>query len=234
MLSTVCQDTAQHHYLSRWTPPPIPAEPPVPIVRLPSAHTARPKVSSCFAAGNVSASGMAPLLLVGAHAMSIEFPAFDETVRLIWEGICRQCGMRLVVRQPGQPYRLDEADVLLDLYWSMPLSTLDSTSHRLVFYHWDPGKMGRYFHYHENMLEVVGASENFVAQAGRRPWASLSVLVNQEMRSSGGFLFNWRKVLQHFGFSKPSINKIIQNVVSRLEQNFTQGLLAQMIASHSG
>jgi hypothetical protein len=94
--------------------------------------------------------------------------------------------------------------------------------------------MGTNFNSNENMLEVVGAAEIFVAQAARRPWAALKVLVNQEMRSSGGFLFNWRKALTHLGFSKPAMNKIIPNIVSRFETNFTQSLLAHMLASHSG
>ena len=234
MLSTVCQDTTEHHYLKGWMPPAIPLEPPEPVVQLPSMSTPRRKVSSCFAGGNWSTTAASPLLLVGAHDMAQVFPRFDEIVQQIWEGISRQCDLRLVVRQPGDPYRLDDADVLLDRHWALPLSTLDGLPHRIVFYHWDPGKMGRYFHFNENMLEIVGATENFVAQGTRRPWASLSVLVNQEMRSSGGFLYNWRKALLHLGFSKPAINKVVQNVVSRLEVNFTQALLAHMLASHSG
>ena len=106
--------------------------------------------------------------------------------------------------------------------------------HRLLFYYWDPGKLGRYFHYNAHILETVGVTENFVAQAMWRPWTSISVRVNQEMRSSGGFVFNWRKVLTHFGFSKPAIHKVVLDVVSKAESNFTQELLAHMLAFKSG
>ena len=234
MLSTICLDTTEHHYLRRWTPPTIPLEPPEPMAQLPSASTPRRKLSPCFNGGNWSTSSASPLLLVGSHAMSEVFPRFDELVRLVWEGIALHCDLRLVVRQPAEPYLLDGVDVFLDGHWALPLSTLDGLPHRLVFYHWDLGKMGTNFHSNENMLEVVGAAEIFVAQAARRPWAALKVLVNQEMRSSGGFLFNWRKALTHLGFSKPAMNKIIPNIVSRFETNFTQSLLAHMLASHSG
>ena len=29
------------------------------------------------------------------------------------------------------------------------------------------------------------------------------------MRSSGGFIYSWRKALLHLGFSKPAINKLV-------------------------
>ena len=103
-----------------------------------------------------------------------------------------------------------------------------------MFYHWDPGKMGRYFHYNGNLLRTVGASEQFIAQALRRPKTALGVRVNQEMRSSGGFVFNWRKALTHLGFPKPAIAKIVQGVVSKLEANFTRELLATMANFKSG
>jgi len=234
MLSTVCQDTTAQRFLTTWTPPPIPLEPLEPSVTLPSATPSHRKLSACFAGGNWSATTASPLVLVGSHAMSAVFPRFDELVRLVWEGICKQCDLRMVVRDPGEPHRLDTADVFLDRHWALPLSLVDGLPHRMVFYHWDPGKMGRHFHYNENMLEVVGTSENFAAQVSRRPWASLNILVNQEMRSSGGFLYSWRKALTHLGFTKPAINKIVQNIVSAVEGNFTQALLAQMLASHSG
>ena len=73
-----------------------------------------------------------------------------------------------------------------------------------------------------------------VAQALRRPKTALGVRVNQEMRSSGGFVFNWRKALTHLGFPKPAIAKIVQGVVSKLEANFTRELLAHMALMKSG
>ena len=69
------------------------------------------------------------------------------------------------------------------------------SSYRLVFYYWDSGKLGRLFHFNGNLLESESATQEFVAQAMRRPNTALPVRVNQEMRSSGGFLFNWRKAL---------------------------------------
>ena len=234
MLSTVCQDTTRDHYLPQWTPLQIPLEPAVPVVTLPRVAATKRKLSTCLAGGNWSTISASPLLIFGAHAMTDVFPRFDEFTQLVLEGICAFCGLRLVVRKPGEAYRLDDADVFLDQHWALPLARLDGHSHRMVFYHWDPGKMGRNFHIKANMLEVVGATEGFVAQAMRRPWASLIVAVNQEMRSSGGFLYNWRKSLTHLGFTKPTINKIVQNIVSKVESNFTQALLAHMLATRSG
>jgi len=232
MLATICQDTTQQHYLSRWTPPPIPEEPPEPVLQLPAPDGPRRKVSTCLTGGNWSASR--PLLLVGSHSMIDMYPKFDSLLLQMWEAICRQCDLRLEVRRPGQPYRLSGADVLLDPHWSMPLSALDGVPYRLLFYYWDSGKLGRYLHHNADMLETVGATENFVAQAMWRPWTSLSVRVNQEMRSSGGFMFNWRKALTHFGFNKPAINKIVQTIVGKAEGNFTRELLAHMLAFKSG
>ena len=234
VLSTICQDTTEQHYLSHWTPPPIRSEPAEHVLRLPSPSEGHGSLSSCFAGGNWSTSHASPLLLVGSYSMADVFPQFDGFVRRVWEGIAQQCGLRVSVRQPGEPYSLNEADVLLDPHWSLPLSKLDGVAHRLVFYYWDPGKMGQYFHYNADMLEVVGATEQFVAQATWRPWASLVVRVNQEMRSSGGFIFCWRKALSHLGFSKHAINKAILTVVSKVEANFTRALLAHMLTFKSG
>ena len=45
----------------------------------------------------------------------------------------------------GGAYALRDVDLLLDAHWSLPLSSLQgAVPHRLVFYYWDPGKMGRY------------------------------------------------------------------------------------------
>ena len=234
VLSTICQDTTQHHYLSRWMPPPIRSEPRQPMVHLPVAGRERKPLSSCLSTGNWSASPTPPLLLVGSHSMGDVFPKFDHIVQHIWHGICLQCGLRCAVRASGRDYTLRDVDVLIDAHWSLPLSALDGVPHRLAFYYWDPGKLGRYFHYNAHILETVGVTENFVAQAMWRPWTSISVRVNQEMRSSGGFVFNWRRVLTHFGFSKPAIHKVVLDVVSKAEGNFTQELLAHMLAFKSG
>ena len=48
--------------------------------------------------------------------------------------------------------------MLVDAHWSLPLDRLEQVSHRLVFYSWDPGKLGRYFHYSGNLLESVSHS----------------------------------------------------------------------------
>ena len=104
----------------------------------------------------------------------------------------------------------------------------------MVFYYWDPGKMGTYFHFNGNLLQTVGATQSFVAQAQRRPSSALTVRVNQELRSSGGFLFNMRKVLSLFGFPKPAIAKIITTIASKVEANFTKDLLGQMAAYKAG
>ena len=54
-----------------------------------------------------------------------------------------------------------------------------------------------------------------VAQANLRPATALSIRMNQEMRSSGGFIYSWRKALLHLGFSKPAINKLVEAPISR-------------------
>lgn len=124
--------------------------------------------------------------------------------------------------------------MLIDPHWSLPLSTLDRTPHKLLFYYWDPGKMGRFFHSNGNMLKTVSAAEQFVSQAMRRPETASVTRVNQEMRSSGGFTFNWRKALTHLGFPKPAIAKLVQGVVSKHEANFTRAILAHMAISKAG
>ena len=253
VLATICQDTTETHYLSAWTPPPVANEPVTPVLALPkpcggngaeeaggsNASTAaacqKPRpLSTCLAGGNWSLSRSPPLLLVGSHLMHDVFPRFDALLWEVWQGICRLCNLRCKVRQPGEPYALAKADVLIDPHWSLPLTSLDRVPHRLLFYYWDPGKMGRYFHFNGNMLQTVGAAELFVSQAMRRPKTALGVRVNQEMRSTGGFTFNWRKALTHLGFPKPAITKVLQGVVSKLEANFTKALLAHMAAFKAG
>ena len=74
MLATVCGETTEAQYLSGWTPPPIPNEPP-PVLMLPAPEAPpRRRPSACFAA-NASALG-APLLLVGSHSLGDVFPKF--------------------------------------------------------------------------------------------------------------------------------------------------------------
>ena len=252
VLATVCFDTTETHYLSSWTAPQIDGEPPAPVLALPkppcaadspaaaaaNASSACPKprpLSVCLAGGNWSTTKAPPLLLVGSHAMAPDvFPRFDVLMQEVWMGICKQCNLRCKVRQRGEPYALHKADVLIDLHWSLPLSALDKVAHRLLFYYWDPGKMGRYFHFNGNMLQTVSAAEQFVSQAMRRPDTASVTRVNQEMRSSGGYTFNWRKALTHLGFPKPQIAKLLQGVVSKYEANFTRDLLAHMALFKAG
>ena len=133
--------------------------------------------------------------------MTEMFPKFDVLMQHIWTLICKHCSLRCHVRVAWArrtPSRTP--DVLIDAHWALPLDQIDALAYRLVFYHWDPGKMGKYFHFNGNLLATVGAAETFAAQAMRRPRTAMSVRVNQEMRSSGGFVFNWRKSLMHLGF----------------------------------
>ena len=67
-----------------------------------------------------------------------------------------------------------------------------------------------------------------------RPTTALATRVNQEMRSSGGFTFNFRRALTHLGFPKPAIAKLVQGVISKLEANFTKELLAHMLLYKAG
>ena len=54
------------------------------------------------------------------------------------------------------------------------------------------------------------------------------------MRSSGGFIYSWRKALLHLGFSKPAINKLVEAEINRFEANWTRDFLAHMAAYKSG
>ena len=65
-------------------------------------------------------------------------------------------------------YAFADVDVLIDPHWSLPLERLDRVSYRMLYYFWDPGKMGRYFHYNGNLLRTISATERFVAQAQAR------------------------------------------------------------------
>ena len=180
-------------------------------------------------------SPLPQVLLVGAHAPHHFFPKFVPYVFEVWRRVCAYCGMTCVMRREGEPYALGEGtELLLDAHWSLPLERLDQVSHRLVFYSWDPGKLGRYFHYSGNLLESVSNSEMTVAQANLRPVTALSIRMNQEMRSSGGFIYSWRKALLHLGFSKPAINKLVESEITRFEANWTRDFLAHMAAYKSG
>ena len=54
--------------------------------------------------------------------------------------------------------------VLIDPAWVLPLSAIAGVSHRFLFYHWDTGKLGRYFHFKGDLLATVGATERMVGQ----------------------------------------------------------------------
>jgi hypothetical protein len=261
VLATVCQETTEKHYLAQWKPPAIRGEPDEPVLSVagpkcasdggaasaPAADAAaaadgaatcdapRP-LSSCLAGGNWSSSDHNPLLFVSSHAMADVFPQFDPMLRAMWSAVCKHCNLRCRVRAPGESYQLKDVDVLIDGHWALPLERLEAARkpYRMVFYYWDPGKMGTYFHFNGNLLQTVGATQSFVAQAQRRPSSALTVRVNQELRSSGGFLFNMRKVLSLFGFPKPAIAKIITTIASKVEANFTKDLLGQMAAYKAG
>ena len=235
-LSTVCQETTQHHYLSQWTPPRIQGEPAKAalVLRPPpstGAEDAKTTASSCLVKGNSSAT-----LLVASHGMSDVFPRFDEMMHTMWRAVCQHCGLRCKKRAPGEAYTLHDVDLLMDGHWAMPLDQLEDSgvAYRMVFYHWDSGKMGTYFHFNGNLLQTVGATQGFVAQAQRRENVALTVRVNQELRSSGGFLFNMRKALTLFGFAKPTVAKIITTIVSQAEANFTKEIQSQMAAYKAG
>ena len=152
----------------------------------------------------------------------------------VWLAVCKQCGLMCAVRGVGKPYALRDLDLLLDAHWALPLHRLHDLPHRLVFYYWDPGKMGRYFHFNGNLLVSVGATASLVAQAQREPETALGVRVNQELRSSGGFIYSWRRALTHLGFSKPATAKLLNGVVAKFEANFTRDLVAHMMAYRSG
>lgn len=173
-------------------------------------------------------------MLVASHSVDQMFPQFSLFMQQIWRDICRHCHLKCTRRADGEKYALSEIHLLIDDHMSLPLSGLDSLPHRLVLYSWDPGKMGRFFHFNGNLLETIGATERIAAQVLLRPSTSVNVRINQEMRNSGGFLYSWRKVLSHLGFSKLAITKIIQAEVSKYEGNWTRDLAAHMMSFKAG
>jgi len=250
LISTVCQGTDSEHFNAKWEPPLIANEPPHPIVNVApcvkaNATPASPAASSlcplppraksvCFKGGNFSGDTL-PLVLIAAHGANQVFPKFAEFMVAIWQGVCKHCGLTCAQRREGGPYDLqDQVDILIDLHWSLPLVKLSNVSHRLVYYYWDSGKMGRYFHFAGNLLDMVGANARFIAEGNARPASSILFRINQEMRNAGGFIYSWRKALQHLGMSKPGINKIIAQQVDRFVNNWTVSLAAHMKAFKSG
>ena len=203
------------------------------------------RTSSCFAGagpgGTKTAAGgggdAPPLALVGSHASGAVFPTFGEYVYVLWHRVCAYCGLVCRERAEGAPYVLgDGVDLLLDPHWSLPLDnpTLEKIPHRFVFYSWDPGKLGRYFHFNGNLLETVGPTEGIHAQAKQRTESSLNIRVNQEMRSGGGFIYSWRRALTHVGLSKAAIAKVLDQEIAKLEANWTRDLVNHMSAYKSG
>ena len=245
VLATICEDTTASHYLSRWEPPQIAGEPTKASVVLPppctpsaikNGHcTLTPTTSnSCLSGGNHSTNEPTPIMLVASHSMQQMFPQFNSYMAHIWQDICRHCRFKCSRRAEGAAHVLRDVHVLIDDHMSLPLSELDGLPYRLVLYSWDPGKMGRYFHYDGALLETIGVTERVVAQTLRRPGTSINVRVNQEMRSGGGFLYSWRKVLSHLGLSKPSIGKLIQSEIGKYEGNWTRDLIAHMMSFKAG
>ncbi len=236
VLSTVCEDTTARHYLSRWAPLPVPNEPENMEPRLPPKRRSAPTPNGCFNA----TAGPLPHVLIGSHVMADVFPKFAAYMHTIWQEILcgspahGSCGLRCAVRRTGAPFDLRSVDVLLDAHWALPLSKLDGVPHRLLFYYWDAGKMGRFFHFNGNMLETVGNTERFVAEVARRSGTALAVRINQEMRSSGGFAFSFRKALSHLGLSKPAITRVLTTVVPRFEANWTRELVNHMFQYKAG
>lgn len=94
--------------------------------------------------------------------------------------------------------------------------------------------MGVFFHFDGNLLETIGVAERVAAQVLNRPDTSLNVRINQEMRNSGGFVYTWRKVLRHIGFSATAISKIMHDEVTRYEANWTRDLGVHMMAYKAG
>ena len=252
MLATVCGDTTESHYLWRWDPPPIPDEN-VSVVPHPSGCASRGTGSSatknsrmtsgcgfaqgstsCLLPNNHSSNEPMPIMLIVSHALDQMFPHFGGYMAQIWGDICRHCHLKCSKRAEGGAYTLPESQLLIDNHISLPLAKFDEAPHRLVLYSWDPGKMGRFFHYNGNLLETIGVTERIVAQVNNRPVTSMNVRVNQEMRNGGGFLYSWRKALGHLGFSKPAIAKIIQAEISKYERNWTRDLVAHMTAFKAG
>lgn len=249
VLVTACRATGPTHHLPGWTPPRIANEPATPQLQLAArgarrggqggaGGSARPRRSPrCFGNGT---SGEAPLLMVGAFSAEMVLPRFNYFLLEVWRAICRHCALVCMMRREGAPYSLARGaaeppvDLLIDPHWSLPLERLDGVGHRLVFYAWDPGKMGRMFHHAGNMLEMVGPAERTVAQALRRPATAAVVQINKEMRSSGGFVYSWRKALGHLGMSKPAVQGIVQAHIMRFAANWTAHLSATTALHKSG
>jgi hypothetical protein len=163
------------------------------------------------------------------------FPSGAQIVHRMWRAVlCGHCRLRCAVRRPGQSPQLSDVDVLLDAHWALNLSSLDAVPNRLIFYHWDAGKLGKFYHFFGNLLETVGTTERFVAQARRRPDSAMTVRLNQEMRSGGGFVFSARKSLRHLGLSPRAISTVIRNVVAQFEANFTRELVQRMAQFKAG
>lgn len=173
-------------------------------------------------------------MFIASHSMHQMFPYFSVHMQPIWDSICRYCQLKCARRTEGAAYVLQNVHMLIDEHMSLPLEELDGLDYRLVLYTWDPGKMGRFFHYDGTMLETIGATERVVAQSLRHPETSVMIRINQEMRSSGGFFFSWRKVLSHLGFSKPAIAKLLQQEISKYEGNWTRDLIAHMASFKAG
>jgi len=252
MLATVCSDTTESHYLSRWDPPQIAGEA-MPMVSLPQSCGSRvtgngakhnagarcalaPPSGTCLLqpGTNHTPTDPTPLMLVTSHAVEQMFPQFGVYMTQIWNDICRHCHLKCMVRAEGKIYALSDVHLLIDEHMALPLSEVDDVPYRLVLYSWDPGKMGRFFHYNGNLLETIGVTERIAAQVLRRPGSSMNVRVNQEMRNAGGFMYCWRKVLGHLGFSKPAISKLIQNEIGKYEGNWTRDLVAHMMLFKAG
>jgi hypothetical protein len=163
--------------------------------------------------------------MVGAHAIDKVFPKASDYILSIWTAVCMYCELRCATRKQGAPYALSGVDMLIDPSWTLPLQRIHGLPHRIVFYSWDPGKMGRLFHFYGGLLETVGTTEMLVNQVARDS-SGRNIRINQEMRSSGGFLFSWRAALAHFGVAKAAINHIIDTHVRQLEANWTRDITA--------
>jgi len=241
VLTTVCEDTTTSHYLAHWEPPRIAGEPQRPLVTLPescedekkNACALTPPISSVCLDHNQSSNGRAPLILVTSYSMNQMFPEFSSHMKQMWERICAVCQLKCSRRAVGDAYLLNDVQVLIDEHVALPLAELDGLHYRLVLYSWDPGKMGRFFHFDATLLETIGATERIVAQTFRRREASVVVRINQEMRT-GGFLYSWRKVLIHLGFAKTAVTKLLQTEISKHEGNWTRDLLAHMATFKAG
>mmetsp|Transcript_27588 Transcript_27588/g.72926 ORF Transcript_27588/g.72926 Transcript_27588/m.72926 type:complete len:775 (-) Transcript_27588:35-2359(-) len=246
VLTTVCEDTTASHYLSQWDAPQVGGEPKTPSVSLPPSCPAGsaskngrcaltpPGSNSCLQPSGNSTGEPPPLMIVASHSLHQMFPSFTWYMTQIWQDVCRYCHFKCSRRAVGARYVLRDAHLLMDEHMALPLSALDNLPYRLVLYSWDPGKMGRFFHYDSALLETIGATERIVAQTLQRPGTSLTVRINQEMRSGGGFLYCWRKVLGHLGLTKPAISKLIQNEIGKYEGNWTKDLIAHMMMYKAG